>query len=286
MKNKTCLLLFFVLFVSGLFAQPMTLTSHTLNWKGMVTWYAGTSTVHVISFDSAQYPSPNHLPYYNQRLAYDPAFSYQAELKNAVFIPLTGDESSALTGNNFIQSDPVIKTEIVSERGTGTLNVSIFPFVKRDGNFLKLLSFDLQISKTSLPLKIASANNRLYTTTSVLSQGKFVKLRITDSGVYKLTYEDLGAMGVDPANAHIFGYGGAVQEQSFLLPKPDDLPEVAIYMNKGADGVFNAGDYILFYAQGINKWSYDPVDSLFTHKINPYSSYGYYFVSSDAGTGK
>ena len=286
MKNKTCLLLFFVLFVSGLFAQPMTLTSHTLNWKGLVTWYAGTSTVQVISFDSAQYPSPNHLPYYNQRLAYDPAFSYQAELKNAVFIPLTGDESSALTGNNFIQSDPVIKTEIVSERGTGTLNVSIFPFVKRDGNFLKLLSFDLQISKTSLPLKIASANNRLYTTTSVLSQGKFVKLRITDSGVYKLTYEDLGAMGVDPANAHIFGYGGAVQEQSFLLPKPDDLPEVAIYMNKGADGVFNAGDYILFYAQGINKWSYDPVDSLFTHKINPYSSYGYYFVSSDAGTGK
>jgi len=286
MKNKTVLILYFVLFVTGIYAQPITITSHTLNWKGIATWYAGTSSIQVISFDSAQYPSQNHLPYYNQRFSYDPAFSYHAELKNAVFIPLTGDESNILSGNHSIQADPVIKTEIASERGSGTLNVSIFPFVKRDGNFLKLLSFDLQISKTSLPLKITSVNNRVYTSTSVLNQGKFVKLRIKESGIYKLTYEDLSAMGIDPANAHVFGYGGAVQEQSFLLPKPDDLPEVAIYMNKGADGVFNAGDYILFYAQGINKWSYDPIDSMFTHKINPYSSYGYYFVSSDAGTDK
>ena len=286
MKNKIGLLFYFVLFVSGVYAQPMTITSHTLNWKGIATWHAGTSTVQVISFDSAQYPSPNYLPYYSQRLSYNPAFSYQAELKNSIFIPLTPEESNILSGIHFIQADPVIKSEIIYERAAGSLNVSIFPFIKRDGNLMKLSSFDLQISKTSLPHKINAVNNRVYTTTSVLNQGKFVKIRIKDSGIYKLTYEDLSAMGVDPANAHVFGYGGAVQEQSFLLPKPDDLPEVAIYMNKGADGVFNAGDYILFYAQGINKWAYDPVDSMFTHKINPYSSYGYYFVSSDAGAGK
>ena len=148
MKSKTGLLFYFVLFVSGVYAQPMTLTSHTLNWKGIATWHAGTSTVQVISFDSAQYPSSNHLPYYNQRLSYDPAFSYQAELKNSIFIPLTDAESNILSGIHFIQADPVIKSEIIYERAAGSLNVSIFPFIKRDGNLMKLSSFDLQISKT------------------------------------------------------------------------------------------------------------------------------------------
>jgi len=286
MKIKNGLVIFFVLLVSVLYAQPTTLSSHVINWKGLTTWRAGTSTIQVISFDSAQYPTPAHFPYYNQRVKYDPAFSYISELKNTVLIPLTAEENKILSGNKAIPSDPEIKTQILSERGTETLNVQIFPFVKRNGNVLKLLSFDLQITKTSLPQKTAAINNRTYTTTSVLNQGKFVKIKIINSGIYKLTYDDLSAMGVDPANVRIFGYGGAMQDESFLIPKPDDLPEVAVYMNKGADGVFNSGDYILFYAQGINKWSYDKLRSMFTHKINTYSGYGYYFVSSDAGTGK
>ena len=286
MKIKTSLLLLSVLFVTGLHAQITTLTSHILNWNAMTTWRAGTSTIQVISFDSAQYPNTTHFPYYCQRVKYDPAFSYNAELKKTVFIPLTAEENNALSGSNLIASDPEIKTNILIERGTGTLNVQIFPFVKRNGNVLKLLSFDLQISRTSLPQKIAAVNNRTYTTTSVLNQGKFVKIKIINSGVYKLTYDDLTAMGVDPANVRIFGYGGAMQDESFLNPKPDDLPEVAVYMNKGADGVFNSGDYILFYGQGINKWSYEKNRSMFTHNINTYSGFGYYFVSSDAGTGK
>ena len=287
MKYKILLFCFFLLqSLTVLSAQTDIISSHKLNWKGILKWYAGTSAINVISFDSAQYPTENHLPYYNKRINCDLSFSYQAELKNQVFIPLTDDESILLSGNSLVQTDPVISTKTQTERGTGYLNVSIFPFVKRGGNLLKLQSFDIQISKTSLPQKTTALNNRTYTTTSVLAQGKFVKIKITDSGIYKLTYEDLNAMGVDPTNAHIFGYGGAVLEQSFSLSKFDDLPEIATYMNKGTDGIFNSGDYILFYAQGINKWSYDKTKQLFTHKINPYSSNGYYFISSDAGTGK
>ena len=66
----------------------------------------------------------------------------------------------------------------------------------------------------------------------------------------------------------------------------DDLPEISLYVNKGSDGVFNSGDYILFYAQGTVKWSFDGTNNIFTHLNNPYSNYGYYFVTSDVGTGK
>jgi hypothetical protein len=93
-------------------------------------------------------------------------------------------------------------------------------------------------------------------------------------------------MGVNPADVRIFGYGGEPLNQHFSTAFPDDLPEVAIHMEKGSDGVFNAGDYILFYAKGVNKWTYNQSSDLFTHSLNTYSEKGYYFVSSDAGTGK
>lgn len=142
--------------------------------------------------------------------------------------------------------------------------------------FIFLVSFSVQGSAALVSFE----NN------SLLAQGRFVKIRIVESGVYRLTFEDLNAMGVTPANVRIFGYGGAVLNQNFTTDKPDDLPELAIYMHKGADGVFNVGDYILFYAQGVNKWSWDSSLQFFKHQLNHYSNYGYYFVSSDAGTGK
>lgn len=153
-----------------------------------------------------------------------------------------------------------------------------------------LVSFSMFVCSLWAQTSMTSSSklNQLHTyaPTSVLAQGKFVKIRITDSGIYKLTFEDLTSMGINPANVRILGYGGGVLEQNFMLDKIDDLPEAAIWMEKGTDGVFNAGDYILFYAQGVNRWSYDATKLMFTHTGNSYSSFGYYFVSSDAGTGK
>ncbi len=125
-----------------------------------------------------------------------------------------------------------------------------------------------------------------FTSNSVLSSGKFVKIRVKESGVYRLTYEDLNTMGVNPASVRIFGYGGALLPQSFLIPKYDDLPEIAIHMEKGSDGIFNAGDYILFYAQGPVSWSYDTNRAMFVHQQHHYATAGHYFVSSDAGVGR
>ncbi len=294
MKYRILIFTFFLTYISVLFAQTEQITSHKLNWKGIEKWYAGTSSINVMAFDSAQYPTDNHLPYFNQRMVCDPNSSYQAEIKNPVYLPVSVDENALLSRANVNQNHPVIENRILHDKGTSYLNISVLPFAVQNGVLQKLQSFDLQITKTPVSQKLAAvnrmslstSNSRTYTTTSVLAQGKFVKIKITDNGIYKLTYEDLTSMGIDPANVRIFGYGGAVLDQSFLTPKLDDLPEVAIYMNKGADGIFNAGDYILFYGQGINKWTYDYSSSLFRHTVNPYSNFAYYFVSSDAGTGK
>lgn len=285
MKFKIILLALISVWVSAISAQTEETSSHELNWTGIEKWVADSMSVNVISFTGAKYPAENRLPYFNKRISCDKAFSYQVELKNAVFIPLTNEEKVLINGIN-IPIKEEISTNILTEKRSNFLDINILPFVTQSGEIVKLKSFDLIIKKTLSPQKASSATSRTYATSSVLAQGKFVKLRISETGIYKLTHEDLTSMGIDPQNVRVFGYGGGILDQNFLSPKIDDLPEVAIWVEKGSDGVFNAGDYVLFYGQGITKWTYDKSKSIFTHTINHYSKYGYYFVTSDAGTGK
>ena len=131
------------------------------------------------------------------------------------------------------------------------------------------------------------AQSERYAEHSVLSSGDWYKIEVSQSGIHKLTYEQLVAMGVaNPANVSVFGYGGAQLAEDFSKPYIDDLPQLSIYMEKGSDGVFGKGDYILFYAQGPTKWTYNTTNKLFEHEVNTYSNHGYYFVTSDYATPK
>ncbi|MDR0546819.1 MAG: hypothetical protein LBG77_04445, partial [Dysgonamonadaceae bacterium] len=116
-----------------------------------------------------------------------------------------------------------------------------------------------------------------------MAEGKWVQLKITENAVYKLTYEQIKQMGFsDPAKIGIYGYGGWILDQDFRQPYIDDLPEVAVYLNKGADGIFNAGDFLLFYGRGLTKWNYDSSRDLFVHQNNPYSLFASYFIAENA----
>ena len=146
-----------------------------------------------------------------------------------------------------------------------------------------------------LSCSFSFAGKQEYADNSVLSENKWYKIGVKESGLYKLTYSDIKSMGIgDPAGVRIYGYGGAIIEEdlSKLLPRHDDLPEIAIYMEKGADGVFSDGDYILFYAQGtisdnIGKpTSFGQINTLHSYTYNYYSDMGYYFVTCKPGEGK
>ena len=287
MKYKIILFAIISIFVSTLSSQTVQTSAIQLNWKGVEKWVANSSSVRVISFEGAKYPTENQLPYFHQRITADAVSVYTVEIKNPVYVSLTNDENDLLASNNTsIPSEVEIQSNILRERGTNYFDINILPFITNKGKILKLKSFELQITKTIGSKKVSATPIHTYAQSSVLAQGKFVKIHIPSSSVYKLTYEDLVNMGIDAPNVRIFGYGGAVLDQNFMLPKIDDLPETAIWMEKGSDGVFNAGDYILFYAQDANHWTYDNSKSMFTHTVNTYSKFGYYFVTSDAGTGK
>ena len=120
-----------------------------------------------------------------------------------------------------------------------------------------------------------------YADKSLLSEGNIVRIRVSESGIYRLTYEQIAEWGLRPERVSILGYGGALLPQDFTQPRIDDLCPVAFYMNKGADNQFGKGDYILFYGQGSVAWTYS--GGYFTHTRNHCSDYGYYFLSDAEG---
>jgi hypothetical protein len=122
---------------------------------------------------------------------------------------------------------------------------------------------------------------------SVLSSGKWFKIKILKDGIYKLTYEDLKSMGfTDPSAVRIFGNGGTMLPMMNSEPRYDDLAENSIYLYNGSDGTFGAGDYILFYGHGPVKWKLNTLSGMFEHSMNLYSDAAYYFITADAGEGK
>lgn len=120
-----------------------------------------------------------------------------------------------------------------------------------------------------------------YADKSLLSEGNIVRIRVSESGIYRLTYEQIAEWGLRPEHVSILGYGGALLSQDFTQPRIDDLCPVAFYMNKGTDNQFGKGDYILFYGQGSVAWTYS--GGYFTHTRNHCSDYGYYFLSDAEG---
>ena len=113
---------------------------------------------------------------------------------------------------------------------------------------------------------------------------KWIKLKVEDNAIYKLTYEKIQSLGVDPSKAKIFGYGGWLLEEDFRNHYVDDLPEVACWKSGSGDEL-NPGEYLLFYGRGTVKWTYNSSEKEYVHENNHYSTYGVYFLT-DAIEGK
>ena len=127
-------------------------------------------------------------------------------------------------------------------------------------------------------LTSAWADSSRYASESELNSGKWVKIQVAEDGIYKLTAADLKKMGFSNLDkVAVYGYGGWPLDEDFSTTYIDDVPEVAVW---------RSADYLLFYGKGPRKWEYSSSDKSFIHTNNPYSNYGYYFVSEKETTGR
>ncbi|WP_118950838.1 type IX secretion system sortase PorU [Taibaiella helva] len=202
-----------------------------------------------------------------------------------------------------------VKTEPVAAvpagvRKTGGFEPDIFTGIERkqmmafvqipayrivDGRAERLVSFDLEVTETD-----DGSGNIVQKPTdvphSVLASGTWYKIAVPSRGIYKIDYNFLQSMGInpagiDPANIRVYGNGGTVLPEKVTNDQPEDLIENAILVQSSGSS-FAPGDYVLFYANGPTLWSKDSVNQSFNHTSNYYENQSYYFLNFDLGPGK
>ncbi|HPC98268.1 MAG TPA: type IX secretion system sortase PorU [Bacteroidales bacterium] len=126
-----------------------------------------------------------------------------------------------------------------------------------------------------------------YASRSVLSSGIWFKMAVREEGVYKITFSRLKQLGLEfPSNPRIYGNNAGQLSYYNDNSHPDDLEEIAVLLYTGADGVFNEGDYLLFYAQKSSRWFKNPSSSQYIYRQHNYSDSSYYFITSGPLPGK
>ena len=175
------------------------------------------------------------------------------------------------------EKNPKIQHGISIDRKKATFVAHICPIVYRNGKYQYLVSFlaDLKSSPVSKAKakRLASPNGERYAEHSVLSQGKWAKIRVSSSGIHQLTASTIKNAGFsDLSKVRIYGYGGYLVPEVLTdeyLREYDDLKEIP---------TCTVGEKKLFYAKGSVYW--DSKDSRIRVR-NPYSDYGYYFITQD-----
>ncbi len=174
---------------------------------------------------------------------------------------------------------PVIDQQVSVSRRCASLVADFCPLVYRDNKYQFLVSFMLRVSATPLQAKAGKAFNPAtrastasrYADHSVLAQGNWAKIRVPSTGIYQLTESLIRQAGFsDVAKVKVYGYGGRLQEEALTdtyLTETDDLQEVPLYID---------GDRRLFHAQGSVSWE---SNDAIRRTRNPYSDYGYYFIT-------
>lgn len=109
---------------------------------------------------------------------------------------------------------------------------------------------------------------------SVLAEGKWVKIKVENTGMQMISNENLRAWGFnDPSKVRVYGYGGRrIADRLSTDTYVDDLPLTPSFATSSG---------IAFY--GVNALDWIVSTGTYYHGYqSPYSSYGYYFLT-DSG---
>lgn len=182
--------------------------------------------------------------------------------------------------------------------GKNQLYYEVYPYRVIGSKIEILTRFELKVRTATAPsvLKSGIIGNRQTNTyrwqnTTVLSTGNWLKISVTTDGVYKITSETFKKWGInigniDPRTIRIHGHHGGMLPEKNNIFRYEDIPENAIKVEGEDDGVFNEGDFVLFYAQSPHKWIFNKTNWRYTRQTNLYSEKTYYFITWGQGLGK
>lgn len=281
--------LFLVIIITTLSSQFIysQIYNRDILWQSNRTETVNDQKIQLLYFSNAVYENiSTGLPYYFEQIKLlSPSNNAEIEILNSKFEVVPNEQIKDIQNIDSIPSIFEIKNKLAYTRKVPYFQVSFIPLRrnKTTGLVEKLVSFSFKINESHNAKY--NLTSRTYAQNSVLNSGKWKKIKVNQTGIYKITYSQIVSYGFqNPENIKVYGNGGKVLSIYNNVFRYDDLRENPIYFEKGTDGIFNQGDYILFYAHGPVYWSYDTNKSVYIHSLHPYSDESYYFLTDEGNS--
>lgn len=284
-------LLFVFAFVSIAWAQRV-----SISWEGAKIQDYGDTKLNLPNFKNEGFSySQNNIFIINQQKAGEK----QLRVSNLIWETVSAKDLFDLD-KNLIQDYDIADINYYYSEGERYASVHVGLFKKVKGRVQRLSSFDVTEVNNSLSNVVAA---KVGTTQNPLSSGTFYKIKVDKSGIFKITSQFLRDNGMNPSNINpknfrIYGNGGIMLPEFNQDVKYSALQENAIQVVGEDDGVWNDGDYALFYAQGPNGYNLynksngngikrtDSRNDRSENLKNIYEDFSYYYINFDKGEGK
>lgn len=211
-------------------------------------------------------------------------------LSNVSGAELSAVELSGLASQSLSVAPLVSISEPFIIRGRRLVNAIICPV--RGGSIYRQVTFDLDFGGSSRVEQLASADpwfdaylkktspnfdqarnwkegEALQSIASAVSApgpfssgATFVRMTVQQTGIYRVTGAQLQAAGITlgnlaTASIRLFNGGGLQNEFLNSRPRPE-FTEIALSITDNGDGRFDAADQLLFFGEGVNRWTYAP----------------------------
>jgi hypothetical protein len=281
-------LLLINLFLISLISSAQTNGQATIKWIENTEMALGEHNIKIPKFSGSEY----HYDAAKQNIFFTIKILSSTSLNNEN-IQITNINYETISSNQIgdikIENVPEkINPTILSNNSRGVIQsfLTISPIIKDQSSIKRVVSFSYNIgntsnSKISLTKKLAGPISN-----SVLASGNWFRFYVEKSGVYKIPRSFLQELGMDlkninPKKLKLYGNGGKMLPLANNMSYPDDLTENAIQFVGEEDGILDAGDYILFYGEGVDNWNQESQ----TH-LNLYDNRSYYYITASGDDGK
>lgn len=280
---------------AGLLPATLYAQNFRLDWKGNRQVDFGVEKITAPNFEGKNFQFDGSRLYYNVR---QPAAEQQLEAFNLQWEAIPETALEMISKEQLPQQD-LAEVNYITLEGQRYADITVAALKYVEGKIYRLTGFSLRPS--SQPA--ARGYVQLGSTENPLKNGTFYKIKVDKSGIFKITADFLRANGINPAtvnprNLRVYGNGGLMLPEFNQDWRYAALQEDAIQVVGEEDGVWNDGDYALFYAQGphgFNLYNNNTGGNVRretrfldrpAHSKNIYEEASYYYISFDKGAGK
>ncbi len=167
------------------------------------------------------------------------------------------------------------RAEIGNSAGKSFLRLTVFPFVRQNNQVLRLVGFTVSVNENPMKIKSASAAYQ-WKSSSVLASGKWIRIKTSGKGIYKITYDQLKQWGfTSPDQVAAYGNGGLMLPVSNNSIQNDDLNAYPVWKGKDNTGK----DCLFFYSTGNVGLTKDSDAGSYSHQQNFYSTATYFYLT-------